>query len=42
MTVDRRTKLIHPQVKAPENFRLLVTPAYRSSTTRFVSASRSL
>lgn len=33
MTLDWRSKLIHPQVAAPEGFRSLVTPTYRGSTT---------
>ncbi|MGZ6389226.1 MAG: cystathionine beta-lyase [Ktedonobacterales bacterium] len=37
--MDWRTKLIHPQVAAPEGFRSLVTPTYRGSTTLFESAA---
>jgi cystathionine beta-lyase len=33
MALDWRSKLIHPQVAAPEGFRSLVTPTYRGSTT---------
>ena len=39
MDLDWRTKLIHPQVAAPEGFRSLVTPTYRGSTTLFASAA---
>lgn len=39
MNLDWRTKLIHPQVAAPEGFRSLVTPTYRGSTTLFESAA---
>ncbi len=39
MNLDWRTKLIHPQVSAPEGFRSLVTPTYRGSTTLFESAA---
>ena len=39
MTLDWRSKLIHPQVGAPEGFRSLVTPTYRGSTTLFESAA---
>jgi cysteine-S-conjugate beta-lyase len=39
MNWDWRTKLIHPQVTAPEGFRSLVTPIYRGSTTLFASAA---
>lgn len=39
MNLDWRTKLIHPQVAAPEGFRSLVTPTYRGSTTLFASAA---
>ncbi len=39
MNLDWRTKLIHPQVTAPEGFRSLVTPTYRGSTTLFESAT---
>lgn len=34
-----RTKLIHPDVAAPEGFRSLVTPVFRGSTTVFPRAS---
>ncbi|MGZ3681548.1 MAG: cystathionine beta-lyase [Ktedonobacterales bacterium] len=37
--MDWRTKLIHPQVAAPEGFHSLVTPTYRGSTTLFPSAA---
>ncbi|MGE5333866.1 MAG: cystathionine beta-lyase, partial [Nitrososphaerota archaeon] len=37
--MDWRSKLIHPQVAAPEGFRSLVTPTYRGSTTLFESAA---
>lgn len=40
MNLDWRTKLIHPQVTAPEGFRSLVTPTYRGSTTLFASAAK--
>jgi cysteine-S-conjugate beta-lyase len=39
MPLDWRTKLIHPQVSAPEGFHSLVTPVYRGSTTLFASAT---
>ncbi|MGZ6374487.1 MAG: PLP-dependent transferase, partial [Ktedonobacterales bacterium] len=39
MNLDWRTKLIHPQVAAPEGFHSLVTPTYRGSTTLFPSAA---
>jgi cystathionine beta-lyase len=39
MNLDWRTKLIHPQVAAPEGFRSLVTPTYRGSTTLFEGAA---
>ena len=39
MNWDWHTKLIHPQVTAPEGFRSLVTPIYRGSTTLFASAA---
>lgn len=39
MNWEWRTKLIHPQVTAPEGFRSLVTPIYRGSTTLFASAA---
>src|SRR5262249_9104798 len=39
MNLHWRTKLIHPQVAAPEGFRSLVTPTYRGSTTLFTSAA---
>lgn len=39
MPLDWRTKLIHPQVTAPEGFRSLATPTYRGSTTLFESAT---
>lgn len=39
MNLDWRTKLIHPQVAAPEGFRSLATPTYRGSTTLFESAA---
>jgi cystathionine beta-lyase len=39
MDLDWRTKLIHPQVAAPEGFRSLSTPTYRGSTTLFTSAA---
>lgn len=39
MNLDWRTKLIHPQVAAPEGFRSLATPTYRGSTTLFASAA---
>lgn len=39
MNLDWRTKLIHPQVAAPEGFRSLVTPTYRGSTTLFETAA---
>ncbi|HKV83325.1 MAG TPA: cystathionine beta-lyase [Ktedonobacterales bacterium] len=39
MNLDWRTKLIHPQVAAPEGFRSLVAPTYRGSTTLFESAA---
>lgn len=39
MNWDWHTKLIHPQVAAPEGFRSLVTPIYRGSTTLFASAA---
>jgi cysteine-S-conjugate beta-lyase len=39
MTLDWRTKLVHPQVAAPEGFRSLVTPIYRGSTTLLESAA---
>jgi cystathionine beta-lyase len=39
MDLDWRTKLIHPQVSAPEGFRSLSTPTYRGSTTLFASAA---
>jgi cysteine-S-conjugate beta-lyase len=39
MTLDWRSKLIHPQVTAPGGFRSLVTPIYRGSTTLFESAA---
>lgn len=33
MSLSWRSKLIHPQVAAPEGFRSLATPTYRGSTT---------
>jgi cystathionine beta-lyase len=39
MPLDWRTKLIHPQVSAPEGFHSLVPPVYRGSTTLFASAA---
>jgi cystathionine beta-lyase len=39
MPLDWRTKLIHPQVSAPEGFHSLVTPIYRGSTTILESAA---
>jgi cystathionine beta-lyase len=39
MTLNWRSKLIHPQVAAPEGFRSLVTPTYRGSTTLLESAT---
>lgn len=39
MTLNWRSKLIHPQVTAPEGFRSLVTPTYRGSTTLLASAA---
>lgn len=38
MALNWRSKLIHPQVAAPEGFRSLVTPTYRGSTTLLGSA----
>jgi cysteine-S-conjugate beta-lyase len=39
MALNWRSKLIHPQVAAPEGFRSLVTPTYRGSTTLLDSAT---
>jgi cysteine-S-conjugate beta-lyase len=39
MALNWRSKLIHPQVTAPEGFRSLVTPTYRGSTTLLGSAA---
>lgn len=39
MPLNWRSKLIHPQVTAPEGFRSLATPTYRGSTTLLQSAA---
>ena len=39
MALNWRSKLIHPQVAAPEGFRSLATPTYRGSTTLLDSAA---
>ena len=39
MSANWRTKLIHPENKAPDGFRSLVTPVFRGSTTIFRQAS---
>lgn len=39
MTLNWRSKLIHPQVTAPEGFRSLVPATYRGSTTLLESAA---
>jgi cysteine-S-conjugate beta-lyase len=40
MKLSWRSKLIHPQVSAPEGFRSLVPPVYRGSTTLFETAAQ--
>ena len=39
MTLSWKTRLIQPQVSAPEGFRSLATPVYRGSTTLLRSAA---
>jgi cystathionine beta-lyase len=39
MTLDWRSKLIHPTVSAPQGFRSLATPTFRGSTTILRSAA---
>lgn len=40
MTLDWRSKLIHPQASAPQGFRSLATPIYRGSTTLLENAAK--
>jgi len=39
MSLDWRSRLIHPHAAAPEGFRSLATPTYRGSTTLFATAA---